>query len=60
MSSNMRNAQHVMIKLVASRDADYPRYELLIRDDGIGFDTNLPQDGVGLSGIRERVCRLRR
>lgn len=49
-------AQHVMIKLVASQNGEYPCYELLIRDDGIGFDTDLPQDGVGLSGIRERVA----
>jgi two-component system sensor histidine kinase UhpB len=32
--------------------------EIVIRDDGRGFDIDQPHSGFGLSGIRERVAGL--
>jgi signal transduction histidine kinase len=43
--------------LLQVREADHA-IELLVRDDGIGFDPTEVQDGFGLLGMRERVALL--
>jgi PAS domain S-box-containing protein len=45
------NAQHVHIKLAQSA----AQIELVIEDDGIGFDTSANLDGHGLRNMRQRV-----
>ena len=45
------NAQHVHIKLSQSAE----QIELVIEDNGIGFDTGLNLDGHGLRNMRQRV-----
>lgn len=47
-------AQHVWLTLMMN-ELDVV---LTIRDDGRGFDAQLPTDGLGLLGIRERVAML--
>ena len=44
-------AKNVYIVL-RKNDADL---ELMIRDDGIGFDVSAASDGFGLLGVRERL-----
>jgi signal transduction histidine kinase len=44
-------AEHVSIE-IAPRDGGV---EVTVRDDGAGFDPELPREGFGLTGMRERV-----
>jgi len=49
-------ATTVQIRIeTAGIDAE-PRVEILIADDGAGADLGVPQSGLGLIGMRERVC----
>ncbi len=49
------HANHVTVSIV-----EHPEnLEFVIRDDGQGFDTRVPADGFGLTGMRERVALLR-
>lgn len=45
-------------KVVVGLAVDQCAIRLSIRDDGIGFDAEKVTDGVGLSGIRDRMERL--
>ncbi len=44
-------AEHVRLKVVERDDA----IEVLLEDDGVGFDPGEPHEGFGLVSIRERV-----
>lgn len=48
------NAKLIHIRLVESE----LRFELLIKDDGIGFDPTLPTTGTGILSMRERAASL--
>lgn len=56
MSNIIKHAQpgQVEVQLVMN-DSDV---NLLIEDDGVGFDTNRQVQGIGLSSIRSRVIKL--
>lgn len=45
-------AQNVSIELFRTAD----RLELMVEDDGIGFDPKTHQDGAGLTGMKERAA----
>jgi signal transduction histidine kinase len=45
------NARHVSVVLTRKNGA----VSVVIEDDGKGFDPNRPAEGIGLSGMRERV-----
>ncbi len=49
-------ATKVQIRIEAAVTAAEPRVEILIADDGAGADMSVPQHGLGLIGMRERVC----
>lgn len=54
-------AQRVFIRLRTAASGGDPVIELLVRDDGRGFDPDQPgraRRGLGLAGIRERVASL--
>jgi signal transduction histidine kinase len=44
--------------VVMTLETDDRNVELIIDDDGIGFDPNHQVDGIGLINIRERVKHL--
>lgn len=46
------NAKLIIISLIKSEMC----FELLISDDGIGFDLTLPTNGMGIVSMRERVA----
>ena len=48
------NARAIDVELAFDGDS----LRVLVRDDGIGFDTTLPKPGVGLSSMRERAGRI--
>ncbi len=48
-------AEHVRVTVESDLDAVHVR----VRDDGSGFDPSAPDDGFGLTGMRERVALLR-
>lgn len=48
------NAKEIKIRLVKSGT----RFELLIKDDGVGFNQNLPTVGTGILSMRERAVSL--
>ena len=52
--SRHSSARHVELCLDAAADA----VQLRIRDDGCGFDTLIPHDGLGLRSMRERAEAL--
>ena len=47
-------ARHADITVRASRSS----IEIEVRDDGVGFETNLVREGFGLVGMRERAALL--
>ncbi|MFN8223093.1 MAG: GAF domain-containing sensor histidine kinase [Gaiellales bacterium] len=56
VSNVLRHAAASHISIVATRRDD--RISLVVEDDGRGFDTSLPAEGMGLEGMRERVSLL--
>lgn len=48
------NAKEIKIRLVKSGT----RFELLIKDDGVGFNQTLPTVGTGILSMRERAVSL--
>ena len=48
------NAKRIDINLAASKT----RFELLIKDDGVGFNQTLPTAGTGILSMRERAASL--
>lgn len=48
------HARSFVVTLTYERD----RVRLLIADDGVGFETGAPHDGLGLIGMRERAVEL--
>jgi len=52
-------ATAVQIRIAAGRAVDSGQcIEILIADDGCGADLSAPRPGLGLVGMRERVCAL--
>ena len=47
-------AKHVLVKLSLNED----KIQIMIRDDGKGFDANNVQKGLGLVGMQERIRLL--
>jgi signal transduction histidine kinase len=56
LANALRHAAAQRVSIVATRRAG--SISLMIEDDGRGFDTSAPADGMGLSGMRERVSLL--
>jgi signal transduction histidine kinase len=48
-------AEHVTVDVSEECDGVYVR----VSDDGAGFDPSAPDDGFGITGMRERVALLR-
>jgi len=53
LTNVVKHARAERVRLSLREDGD--RIEILIRDDGRGFDTSDPGDGFGLLGMRERI-----
>ena len=53
LTNVVKHARAERVRLSLREDAD--RIELLVRDDGRGFDTSGPRDGFGLVGMQERI-----
>jgi two-component system sensor histidine kinase UhpB len=52
-------ATRVQIRIAAGRAVDSGQcIEILIADNGAGADLSAPRPGLGLVGMRERVCAL--
>jgi len=52
-------ATAVQIRIAAGRAVDSGQcFEILIADNGCGSDVSAPRPGLGLFGMRERVCAL--
>jgi signal transduction histidine kinase len=64
----LRVAQESLAKVVKHAEADAVRLSLVyeedavsiaVRDDGIGFDTESPRSGLGITGMYERASSLK-
>jgi two-component system, NarL family, sensor histidine kinase UhpB len=53
-----RHSSATQARIQIERSAVRPGIEVLIADDGVGTDLNLPRSGLGLVGMRERVAAL--
>lgn len=50
-------AQHVVVRVGVRREGDGgASVELVVHDDGVGFDLHAPRPGFGLDGMGERVA----
>lgn len=56
LSNALRHSQAEEVVIRASRDSD--GFTLSVKDDGLGFEPDEVQSGMGLINMRERVLRL--